>query len=147
MSVLESGERVWYDANCHCRLVRVRLRIPPLYASEGSSTKPPQIFNCNCSICTKNGYLNVHPEDPKNDFEWVSGKDKLKRYEFGKGFCGHMFCPDCGSSIILLVDTSQVKDLGAEGGLKIAVNVSGFGGVAAPCFVPNVFQSPNLIPG
>ena len=115
--------KAWYDANCHCRRIRLRLRISPLYASADSSaaTEPFNVINCNCSICTKNGYLNVYPHNPDEDIEWISGKDELKKYQFAQGNVGHMFCPNCGSSVVLLVDFSKF----VEGGrAKVGVNVS-----------------------
>ena len=120
----QPANKVWYDANCHCRRVRLRLHVSPLYPSAeegGSPAEPAKIINCNCSICTKNGYLNIYPDDPDGDVEWVSGKDELNRYEFAKGNVGHLFCPNCGSSIVLLVDTSKWEKGGRP---KVGVNVS-----------------------
>ena len=119
-------EKVWYDANCHCRLVRLRLRIAPLYtpspeppfspssssSSHHTSTTPPQSstpttnqistpFACNCSICTKNGYLNIYPSSYETDIEWLHGKDEMTAYEYGPCERKHMFCKRCGSSVAL----------------------------------------------
>ncbi|KAL9038218.1 MAG: hypothetical protein Q9180_003264 [Flavoplaca navasiana] len=114
-------EKVWYDANCHCRLVRLRLRIAPLYtplpeppssSSPSSHTSTPlpsthspnQLstpFACNCSICTKNGYLNIYPSSYENDIEWLHGKDEMTAYEYGPCERKHMFCKRCGSSVAL----------------------------------------------
>ncbi|KAL8897262.1 MAG: hypothetical protein Q9192_002665 [Flavoplaca navasiana] len=104
-------EKVWYDANCHCRLVRLRLRIAPLYtpspeppsssSPSHTSTPPPSTsstnqlstpFACNCSICTKNGYLNIYPSSYENDIEWLHGKDEMTAYEYGPCERKHMFC-------------------------------------------------------
>ena len=117
-----SPVKVWYDANCHCRLVRLRLRIPPLFSTPSSPSveEPLKVINCNCSICTKNGYLNIYPEDPDTNIEWLSGKDELKRYEFGIQNCGHMFCPNCGSSVALFI--KDVEKIG--GGPNLGINVS-----------------------
>ena len=123
--------RIWYDANCHCRRVQLRVRYSPLYASDDASIEPAPVINCNCSICTKNGYLNIYPEKPDDDIEWISGKDELKSYSFATGAVEHKFCPNCGSSIILVADTSQ---WGTKGGpdsakwqnpekIKVGVNV------------------------
>ena len=120
-----ADSKVWYDVNCHCRLVRLRVHIAPLYAPEGSSLEDEvtKVTDCNCSVCLKNGYLNIYPADREKDVEWVSGKDELKSYGFGSGSVGHMFCPTCGSSIVLDVDTSNWrKDGGGE--KKYGINVS-----------------------
>ena len=115
MSTAQTNNRVWYDANCHCRRVSLRFRSNPLYFPEDSPGDAFRVWNCNCSICTKNGYLNVYPNDPKEDIEWSRGKDDLKSYEYGS-HVKHMFCPTCGSSIVLYVDWGQ--------GEKTGVNVS-----------------------
>ncbi|KAL8772421.1 MAG: hypothetical protein Q9209_002372 [Squamulea sp. 1 TL-2023] len=106
MASVPSDEKVWYEANCHCRQVRLRLRIRPLYATKderaSSSTEEPfKVWNCNCSICTKNGYLNIYPDDYEKDIEWISGKDDLTEYEYGPCERSHKFCPKCGSSVAL----------------------------------------------
>ena len=54
-----------HKANCHCGAVRftVTLKYPfPKY----------KINKCNCSICTKNGYLLVYPL--RRDVVWIKGK-------------------------------------------------------------------------
>ena len=58
-------------ANCHCGAVRftVTLKYPfPKY----------EINKCNCSICTKNGYLLVYP--PRKDVVWTQGMALLYVY-------------------------------------------------------------------
>lgn len=124
MSTLVEKNKLWYDANCHCRLVRLRLRTLPLYSSSGEQ-EVFQPWCCNCSICTKNGYLNIYPTDQMNDIEWVSGKDELSRYMYGPKDIGHGFCPKCGSSIVLFVDLPVGADDGEGGrGRKVGINVS-----------------------
>ena len=82
---------VWYEANCHCAAIKYKVKLPPLESIE--------IMSCNCSICTKNGYFNVYPK--KKDVVFHSGEDLLKGYNFGEKKCTHMFCPTCGSSILV----------------------------------------------
>ena len=109
MSAEKHDDKVWYDANCHCGRTSARLRIEPLYSSGGSSSPPTFVSNCNCSICTKNGYLNIIPEGGDDDIEWIKGKDELKRYQYGSGHVGHMFCTNCGSSFATFVDAGYVE--------------------------------------
>ena len=115
----QQQQKVWYSANCHCRLIRLRLRILPLYPSSSPSPAPPSTsitspsptptspteysnpYNCNCSICTKNGYLNIYPSSYTHDIEWLSGREELRSYEYGACERRHMFCPRCGSSVAL----------------------------------------------
>ncbi|KAG6986562.1 non-reducing polyketide synthase phnA [Physcia stellaris] len=128
------SSKVWYDANCHCRRIRLRLRITPLYSSPPSPSPSPApsdplaVIKCNCSICIKNGYLNIQPHDPEQDIEWLSGKHDLKRYTFGKGAVEHGFCPECGGSIVLFVDMEKMVGEGGRG-RKVSVNARMISGI------------------
>jgi hypothetical protein len=53
-----------------------------------------RVTECNCSVCTKKGYLHliVEPEA----FELESGGDDLTTYRFGTGVARHTFCRHCG---------------------------------------------------
>jgi hypothetical protein len=72
-----------YDGGCHCG--RVRFRVNADLAT---------IIECNCSICTKKGFLHliVTPEH----FELLSGADALTTYRFNTGTAKHTFCTTCG---------------------------------------------------
>ncbi|TID15984.1 glutathione-dependent formaldehyde-activating protein [Venturia nashicola] len=60
-----------YSANCHCGQVKLIFTLAePIQESE--------IIRCNCSICTKSGYINVYP----------LRKDVT-------------FCPRCGTSMLI----------------------------------------------
>ena len=91
MTSSEESERVWYHANCHCANIRYKVQLPPLETLE--------IMNCNCSICSKNGYMNVYPN--RRDIVFVSGEDTMKGYQFGNEKSTHQFCPMCGSSLFI----------------------------------------------
>jgi len=47
----------WQLANCHCGTIQYRVLIPPLTGV----SDPRKVMNCNCHLCTRNGYLNVYP--------------------------------------------------------------------------------------
>ncbi len=51
-------------------------------------------MDCNCSICTKTGYL--HLLVPKEHFTLLSGADRLTTYTFNSGLAKHLFCAVCG---------------------------------------------------
>jgi len=53
-----------------------------------------QVTECNCSICTKKGFL--HLIVPPDRFELISGKDALTTYRFNTRTAQHMFCAHCG---------------------------------------------------
>ena len=86
-------EKVWYDANCHCGNVKYKIKLDDLEHPEGT------VNSCNCSICTKNGYILVYPSVA--EVEWLSGYDTLKDYRFGKKRFDQKFCLNCGSSILI----------------------------------------------
>src|SRR5689334_23620320 len=71
------------EGGCHCG--RVRFRVTGDLA---------QTTVCNCSICTKKGFLHliVAPEQ----FELLSGADALATYEFNTRVAKHRFCRHCG---------------------------------------------------
>ena len=91
MSNPDAETKVWYEANCHCGAIKYKVKIPSL--------ETQQVTNCNCSICCKNGYLNVYPK--RTDVVFHSGEDHMKGYLFGEKKCMHKFCPTCGSSLFV----------------------------------------------
>jgi hypothetical protein len=68
---------------CHCG--RVRFRVTADLA---------RITECNCSICTKKGFL--HLIVPPEQFELLSGAGALTIYRFNTGTAKHPFCSTCG---------------------------------------------------
>ena len=71
------------EGGCHCGRVRFRV-----------SADLDRVTECNCSICTKKGFL--HLIVPPEQFELVSGKDALATYRFNTGTAKHTFCSHCG---------------------------------------------------
>ena len=102
----------WYDANCHCGAVRFRFRMTDL--------KSTPITHCNCSICTKNGLLNVYPR--RDEVEWLRGYDTMSSYRTSTKMMDHKFCPNCGSSI--LIDFNWTDETQPYAGDRLAINVS-----------------------
>ncbi|MEM7081188.1 MAG: GFA family protein [Pseudomonadota bacterium] len=72
-------------AACHCRAVRVEVRVKP----------PLEAIRCNCSICTKTGFLHVIT--PASAFRLVAGEESLSCYTFNSGIAKHYFCSVCGA--------------------------------------------------
>lgn len=99
-----------YDANCHCGMVRFSVTTQDLKSST--------IVSCNCSICTKNGYLFVYPKC--KDVVFVSGEFHMASYRFGNEKKRHKFCPTCGTSILIDFSGSD-RDIERE---VTAINVS-----------------------
>ena len=72
-----------YEGGCHCGRVRFRVQ-----------AELARITECNCSICTKKGFL--HLIIPSAQFELISGADALTTYRFNTGTAQHTFCATCG---------------------------------------------------
>ena len=53
-----------------------------------------EVADCNCSVCSKVGYL--HLIVPVERFRLVSGSDALTTYTFNTGVAKHRFCSVCG---------------------------------------------------
>jgi len=53
-----------------------------------------RVIECNCSICTRKGYL--HLIVPPDRFRLLTGTGDLTTYRFGTGVAAHHFCRHCG---------------------------------------------------
>ena len=73
-----------YKGGCHCGSVRFEVDAPDVVTCQ----------ECNCSICSKSGYL--HLIVPKSKFTLLKGEEHLVTYTFGTGVARHMFCKTCG---------------------------------------------------
>jgi hypothetical protein len=69
---------------CHCGAVKFEVEF----------SENPVVSDCNCSICSKSGYL--HLIVPAEKFHLVSGAESLTTYTFGSGVAKHHFCRVCG---------------------------------------------------
>jgi hypothetical protein len=99
-----------YKGSCHCGNVSYEVK-----------TDLEQVISCNCSICSKKGYLLnfVTPER----FHLVSGDEKsLTDYQFNKHMIHHLFCPTCGIQAF-------ARGKKRDGSPMIAVNVRCLEGV------------------
>jgi hypothetical protein len=73
-----------YSGSCHCGAVAFEIEAPEeLVCSD-----------CNCSICTKSGYLHVIV--PRSRFRLLRGADALTEYTFNTAVAKHLFCRRCG---------------------------------------------------
>ena len=73
-----------YRGSCHCQRVSFSVLAP----------QQLEIDRCNCSICTKSGFL--HLIVPKNKFKLEQGEEYLRTYRFGTHVAQHTFCQFCG---------------------------------------------------
>lgn len=131
--------KTWHQANCHCGTVRYRVFLPPL----AGGSNPHPVMSCNCSLCTRNGYLNVYPHRHEicvrlhDDTEAMPGSETVRKekkdvlgyyYVYGGSpdrENEHVFCKSCGSS--LWVDVKRGEEKATKEGKEdiVAVNVSG----------------------
>lgn len=73
-----------YSGSCHCGKVTF----------EVEADEDAEVENCNCSICSKSGYL--HLIVPASSFKLLSGEANLSTYTFNSGVAKHHFCKTCG---------------------------------------------------
>ncbi len=75
---------ITHSGGCHCGRVRFEVVAPKILS----------VSECNCSICSKAGYL--HLVVPAERFKLLSGKDVLRSYSFNTHTAQHLFCSVCG---------------------------------------------------
>ncbi|KAL8944618.1 MAG: hypothetical protein Q9216_000315 [Gyalolechia sp. 2 TL-2023] len=89
MASAPSSVKRWYDGNCHCAAIKFKVLL--------ASLEDYEVKTCNCSICSRNGYMLVYP--PREDLVYLRGEDSIKGYYFNDKQAEHRFCGNCGSSI------------------------------------------------
>ena len=110
-----------YTASCHCGAVQYDVVLsPPL--------PEWKVISCNCSICSRSGYLLVYPE--RKYLHVKSGEEALKDYSFGPKKLLHKFCGSCGSSVFFDPRMKEFGELPPAPDL-MGINVSQND---APCF-------------
>ena len=75
-------ERTW-QGGCHCGAVRFEV-----------TAEIKEAVDCNCSICTKKGFLHLIVAPEK--FRLLKGGEGLVSYRFNTGTANHSFCGTCG---------------------------------------------------
>jgi len=75
---------ITHSGGCHCGRVRFEVVAPTRL----------QVTDCDCSICTKSGYL--HLVVPKSRFKLLLGSEVLTTYQFNTQTAKHLFCSVCG---------------------------------------------------
>jgi hypothetical protein len=74
-----------HRGGCHCKAIRFEV-----VADLASAT----ILECNCSICTKKGFLHLIVD--AEQFTLIQGGDALNTYQFQTMTAKHHFCRHCG---------------------------------------------------
>ncbi|MDH5766612.1 MAG: GFA family protein [Gammaproteobacteria bacterium] len=73
-----------YKGSCHCGAIQFEAEAP----------EEVECQDCNCSICSKSGYL--HLIVPESRFKLLQGEANLTTYTFDSGEAKHKFCKICG---------------------------------------------------
>lgn len=72
-----------YQGGCHCGNISFEV--------EGDIDS---VLECNCSICSKRGYLLWFA--PRDRITLKNSPDNMATYSFNKKVIRHNFCPRCG---------------------------------------------------
>jgi hypothetical protein len=72
-----------YQGSCHCGKIA--------YEVDGEIE---QVFECNCSLCSRRGYLLWFM--PRDKVSLKTPESALATYKFNTHTISHHFCPDCG---------------------------------------------------
>lgn len=75
---------ITHRGGCHCGRVKYEVLAPSRI----------KVNQCNCSICSKSGYLGLLV--PKERFKLLCGEEYLRTYTFNTGVAKHLFCSHCG---------------------------------------------------
>jgi len=84
LSIIHVAVRMIYRGSCHCGAVQYEVEAPEVI----------ECHECNCSICSKSGYL--HLIVPESKFRLLRGEVSVTTYTFGSGQAKHKFCKICG---------------------------------------------------
>lgn len=114
-----------YQGSCHCGEVRYEVIMAP----------PTKAFACNCSICSRVGWLLSFV--PEQDFRLLAGEGKQSDYQFGKKHIHHLFCCICG------VRTFS-RGAGPDGKMMVCVNLRCIEGVDASALPVETFNGAAL---
>lgn len=73
-----------YSGSCHCGAIQFQVEAP----------EKIKCADCNCSICSKSGYL--HLIVPRSKLKLLQGESSITTYSWGTGIAKHTFCKTCG---------------------------------------------------
>ncbi|KAK7948168.1 Mss4-like protein [Apiospora aurea] len=82
-----------YECGCHCGYIKFAVTLsPPL--------PEYQVLQCNCSACTRFGYLLIYPDAA--NVQWHNdGRSRCAAYQFNTKAKDQLFCPKCGASLAI----------------------------------------------
>src|SRR2546430_13273553 len=74
-----------YKGSCHCGRIAFEVE---------TETKPEKVIDCNCSYCSRKGYLLWFV--PREHLRVTAPETHQTEYLFNKHVIKHRFCPVCG---------------------------------------------------
>jgi len=75
---------ITHSGGCHCGRVRFEVVAP----------KQLSVSDCNCSMCSRSGYLHLIVTADR--FRLLHGSEFLTTYTFNTNTARHLFCSVCG---------------------------------------------------
>ncbi|HUQ11700.1 MAG TPA: GFA family protein [Steroidobacteraceae bacterium] len=81
----EQNPVITHRGGCHCGCVRFEVDAPAEL----------RVDDCNCSMCTRTGYLHLIVTADR--FRITQGREALTLYTFNTGTAKHYFCSACGA--------------------------------------------------
>jgi len=122
-------EMILHRGGCHCGRVRYEVRASPII----------NVSECNCSICSKSGYLGMIVS--RDRFTLKSGEECLIEYTFDSGVAKHLFCKHCGIKSFYIPrshpDGVSVNARCLEPGTVETMNITEFDGQNWERYYPN----------
>ena len=93
-----------HSGSCHCGAVK--------YEADVDLSAP--VISCNCSHCSRKGFLLTFI--PPGKFDLKTPSAPLSEYKFNRHNIAHLFCPSCGVQ-------SFARGKRADGTPVVAINV------------------------
>ncbi len=118
-------ETTTHEGTCHCGAVRYEVTLEP----------PAKAFACNCSMCSRAGWLLAFV--PETSFRLLAGEGALADYQFGKKSIHHQFCRTCGVRAF-----SRGADKTGKG--TVAINLRCVAGIEAAKLPVEVFDGASI---
>ncbi|XXG98064.1 coatomer subunit beta [Hypoxylon texense] len=98
-----AGASKIYTGGCHCGGVTIALKIKPI-----DSTYDDPIVECDCSICSRNGYCWIYPTKPQVT---IMGWYNVSYYAFGRHIWRKTFCRACGVPLGNYIETYDAEEI------------------------------------
>jgi hypothetical protein len=114
-----------YEGSCHCGAVTFEVTMAP----------PEKAYACNCSICSRAGWLLAFAKD--GAFKLNHAPDAVTDYQFAKKKTHHYFCKTCGCR-------AYSRGTDREGKDTLAVNLRCIGGLEATKLPVETFDGASL---